>query len=459
MFPLAGLALPVVTSLFSTTIPIIFTSLASLLGFALTRISQLPRYIRILILLYQDAAPDSQSRKYATGALLALGGILSFMAHSFVPFTGVPIVNTVTAPIALLFALIVLLVTLDLITSLNEPYIANLRSVHPSDFQEIQDDILLVRAQLGPKWAELTQKVQKTLDDLAPKIEEEGKAISEVINKYFSTEITDLVLYLSSEDSSKVVLSEAEVKTITESLEPWKKVGGSFLLGATAGGSAGVAASSFAAASVTPVTWWTPFVPSVLHGAVFGGKAVVSAAAFGMYTVAAPIALGLTIGTGIFGATMFALDKIEQGKLSEFLADIIIASLPMLRADGKLTSEEEVAVLQLLNNPKIEQKDRKRVEASMKANDSFDDVISKNLLHEDKKDKLEIKRRLLLVITWEIAKADGNIDDREKDLHDRMAKILQVPQDVVDEIRRIITPSVALKSKQKVVPVSVSAFE
>lgn len=459
MFPLAGLALPVVTSLFSATIPIIFTSLASLLGFALARISQLPRYIRILILLYQDAAPDSQSRKYATGALLALGGILSFMAHSFVPFTGVPIVNVVTAPTALLFALIILLVTLDLISSLNEPYIKSLKSVHPTDFQEIQDDILLMKAQLGPKWSELTQKFQKVLDDLAPKLEEQGKEISETINKYFSTEITDLVLYLSSEDSSKIVLSEAEVKTIMESLEPWKKVGGSFLLGAGVGGGAGMAASSFAAASVAPATWWTPFVPGVLHGAVFGGKAVVSAAAFGMYTVTAPIALGLTIGTGVFGATMFALDKIEQGKLSEFLADIIIASLPMLRADGELSAEEELAVLQLLNNPKIEQKDRKRVEASMKANDSFDDVISKNLLHEDKKDKLEIKRRLLLVITWEIAKADGNIDDREKNLHDRMAKILQVPQDVVDEIRRIITPSVALKSKKQNVTVTVPAFQ
>lgn len=455
MFPLASLALPAVTSLFAATIPIVFTSLGSLLGFALSRATQLPRHIRILVLLYQDSAPDSQTRRYVTGALLALGGILSFMAHSFVPFTGVPILGTVTTPIALLFALVVVLVTLDIVTSLNEPYIGNLKSIHPNDFEEIQDDILAAKAQLGPKWAELIQKIQKIFDDLSPKIQEQSDKFSKEINSYFSKEITELVIYLNGEDSSKVFLSESEIKAITESLEPWKKVGGSFLLGTTIGGSAGMAASSFAAASLAPATWWTPFVPGALQGLFFGGKTVVGAATFGMCTVAAPIAFGLTIGTGIFSATMFTLGKIEESKLSEFLADIIIASLPMLKADGKLTEEEQLAVMQLLNNPKIGQKDKSRVRVALDTNDSFDDIVSKNLLHEEKKDKLEIKRRLLLAITWEIAKADGHIDDKEKELHDRMAKILQVPQNVVDEIRRIITPSLFIKPKQPV-PVFVS---
>lgn len=456
MFPLVSFALPAVASLFAAMVPIILTSLGSLLGFALSRSSQLPRYIRILILLYQDSEPNSQTRKYVTSALLVLGGVLSFMAHSFVPFTGTPILGTVTAPVALLFALVVVLVTLDIVTNLNEPYIANLKSIYSNDFQQVQDDILTSKAQLGPKWVELTQKTKKILDEISPKIQEQGENLAKEINKYFSKEITELVLYLNNEDSSKIHLSEAEVKAIMESLEPWKKVGGSFLLGAGMGGSAGMAASSFAAATLTPATWWTPFVPGALQGIAFGGKAVVAPAVFGACTVAAPIALGLTIGTGVFSATMFTLSKIEESKLSEFLADIIIASLPMLRADGNLSEEEKLAVLQLLNNPKIGQKDRSRVETAIEANDSFDDVVSKNLLHEEKKDKLEIKRRLLLAITWEIAKVDGNIDDREKELHDRMAKILQVPQEVVNEIRRIITPSFFVKPNKQNVPVVVS---
>lgn len=456
MFALAGLALPVITSLFAATIPVIFASLTGLLGFSLTRASQLPRYIKILVLLYQDSAPDSETRKYVTSALLALGGILSFMAHSVVPFTGLPVLGAVTTPIALLIALMIVLVTLDIITGLNEPYIQSLKSIYPNDLQDAQDDILTAKAELGPKWIELTQKICRILNEISPKIQEQGNEISKEITKFFNKEISELLLYLNAEDSSKICLSEAQVKVITECLEPWQKVGGSFLLGAGVGGGAGVAASSFAAATLAPATWWTPFVPGVLQGVVFGGKTVVTATAFGMATVAAPIALGLTIGTGIFSATMFTLGKIEESKLSEFLADIIIASLPMLRVDGELSKEENLAIQQLLNNPKIVQKDKTRVETAIEANDSFDVVISRNLLHEDKKEKIEIKRRLLLTITWEIAKADGKIDEKERELHDRMAKILQVPQEVVDEIRRIITPSLYVKPKNQSASVPVS---
>lgn len=67
---------------------------------------------------------------------------------------------------------------------------------------------------------------------------------------------------------------------------------------------------------------------------MFGGRTVVSAATFSACTVAAPIALGVTVATGVLSATMFTLGKIEEHKLSQFLADVIIASLPMVRVDG-----------------------------------------------------------------------------------------------------------------------------
>lgn len=455
MFALAGLALPAVTSLFAAVIPILFASLGSLLGFALSRAAQLPRYIQVLARLYQDSSVESQTRKYVTSALLILGGILTFIAHSFIPFTGAPILGAVTTPIALLIALVVILATLDLVTQLNEPYLANLKYVYEDDLQSMQDDLLTLKVELGSKWVELTQKTQTVFNDLAPRIAETGKDLAEEINKYFSQQLSELVVYFDCENASKITLDKAEVKAITESLEPWKKVGGSFVLGAGAGAGTGMIASTVAAANLAPAVWWTPFVPGAVQAAFFGGRTVVSAATFSMCTVAAPIALGLTIGTGVFSATMFALGKIEEHKLSQFLTDVIIASLPMLRADGQLAEEEKQAVLQLLNNPKINQQDQLKVKAAMDSDDSFDDIIVKNLLQEAKQEKIEIKRRLLLAITWEIAKADSKIDEKEIALHDRMAKILQVPQATVNEIRRLITPIAVTKPSNQPVPVQV----
>lgn len=240
--------------------------------------------------------------------------------------------------------------------------------------------------------------------------------------------------------SIKIVLNRSEIKTISESLEPWQKVGGSLILGTMTGAGTGMVASSVAAASLAPAVWWTPFVPGAIQAMFFGGKAVVGAATFSMCTVAAPIALGLTIGTGVFSATMFALGKMEEQNLSQFLADVIIASLPMVRVDGEFSDSEKQTILQLLANPGIQQKDKDRVKLAIDTRDTFDDIVNKNLLHDRKGEKVEIKRRLLLAITWEIAKADGKIDEREIKLHDRMAKILQVPQEIVDEIRRLIDP-------------------
>lgn len=447
MLPLAGLALPAVTGLFASLIPIIFASLASLLGFAIPRAAQLPRYIRLLVLLYQDSTPDSQTRKYTTSALLILGGILTFIAHSFVPFTRVPLIGAVTAPVALLVASVVILATLDLVTHINEPYLDNLKFAYSDDFQTMQDDLLALKSMLGPSWVELTKKVKKVFDELTLRLAELGQDLSGEINKYFSNQLSELVIYIDGKNASRIVLSEAEVKIISESLEPWKKVGGSLVLGSLTGAGTGMLASTVAASSLAPAAWWTPFVPGAIQGVLFGGKTVVSAATFSLATVAAPIALGLTIGTGVFSATMFALGKIEEHKISQFLADIIIASLPMIRADGQVSQEEKDAVIHLLANPQINKQDKERVKVALDANESFDDIVTNYLMYEQKEEKVLIKRRLLLAITWEIAKADGKIDQAEIALHDRMARILQVDEKTVNEIRRLITPK-ALPASQ-----------
>ena len=91
MFALAGLALSATTSLFGIAVPFLLTSLGALLGFAVPRAIKILKYIKTLFLLYDNSDPSSQTRKYLTGASLILSSQLAFMAHSFVPFTGVPI--------------------------------------------------------------------------------------------------------------------------------------------------------------------------------------------------------------------------------------------------------------------------------------------------------------------------------------------------------------------------------
>ena len=169
------------------------------------------------------------------------------MAHSFVPFTGVPIIGAVTTPIALLFALVVILLALDIVTSINEPYLKNLEYAYKDEFQEMRDDLSIVRNIVGPAWNKLREKAKTLFDDLAPKFAELGEEIAEEINKYFSSHLSDLVVYLDRKNSAKIVIREADIKVITQSLEPWKKVGGSLALGALTGAGTGIGAASAAA--------------------------------------------------------------------------------------------------------------------------------------------------------------------------------------------------------------------
>lgn len=444
MLGLTGLAFSAATMVFGNVTPFLLRSLAVLMTFAVSRAVNIPKYIKILFLIYKDSDPQSQTRKYLTGTLLVLSSLLAFMAHSFIPFTGVPVIGLVTTPIALLLASVVILASLDVVVHINEPYIKNIKLSYTVDFQEMQDDLLTLRNLVGPSWQDLTKKLQKIFDDLAPKIAELGDEVFAEIDRYFSSHLSELVVYLDRKNSAKIILNESDIKIITESLEPWKKVGGSFVLGALTGAGTGMAASSVAAASLAPAVWWTPFVPGAIQTILVGGRTVVGAATFSACTVAAPIAIGLTVGTGIFSAAMFAHGKIEKKKLSQFLADVIIASLPMLRADGEFSEDEKSSIQQLLTNPSIYEQDKNRVNTALSSHDTFDDIITKNILHEEKADKALIRNRLILAISWEIAKADGKIDEQEVILHNRMAKILCVPEETTNEVRCLITPKFVL---------------
>ncbi len=458
---IAKIALPFLGSIFTTLAPLMAFSLGFLLNFAISKIPKIPQYIEILTNIYKDSAPGTETRKVLTAMLLGMGGIATFMAHSFVPFTAVPVIGAITGPIAILFATCVIFITLDLVLAFNKDLEQDIISRYGKSGQDIVDDLATIKHNMGPKWDEARQKVQILVNDVSPQISEleekltaEGKNFSVLINDYFNGQIRDLVLYIDRTQTSQITLNESDIKIITDSLEPWQKVNASLFLGATAGIGVGLGTSSIASSIFVPATIWTPITSFLgLQSGV-----VVGATTFTMLTAVAPALLGVGIGAGIFGSAMYAINEREKNSLSDFLGDVVIASLPMARIDGELTQTEKDAIHQILMCAAIREKDQKRVTEALEACDRFEDIISKRLLHEDKPEKAAIKNKLLLSMSWEIAKADGKIDDTEAELHDRMGRILQVPQETTTEIRRLLTPAYGMEVPKDPSPQQKSFF-
>jgi len=412
-------------------------------------------YIEILVAIYQDSSPESQTRKVLTAMLLGIGGIATFMAHSFIPFTTVPIIGVITGPIAILFATCVIFLTLDLVLSFNTDLQRDLVNRYGSVGQEMLDDLTTIKHHVGPQWDEARQKVQTLVDEVLPKIidlEKEmsakGQDFSVLINGYFNGQVRDLILYVDRTKVNQLELTSTDIKIITDSLEPWQKVNASTFLGVTAGLGVGMGTSSIASSILVPATTLT-HITSFLG---LQSGILVGATTYTMLTAVAPIALGVGVGAGIFSGAIYAINEREKNSLSDFLGDVVIAALPMAHIDGNFDQAEKDAILQILMNAAIRQKDQKRVMEALDGCDRFEDIISKRLLHEEKPEKSAIKNKLLLSMSWEIAKADGKIDATEAELHDRMAKILQIPQETVTEIRRLLTPTYGTEMAEEELP-------
>lgn len=438
---------PVVGSVFSVLTPLIIESFGGLIQFSLSRVGKIPLYIQILTRIYNDSEPNSQIKKYVTTGLLILGGILSFMANSFVPFTAVPLIGIATAPIAILFSLVVILLTMDLIVGIDQNFFTKMETVYGKEVLEMEQDISTLKTKMGPKWNKIRSEIKTLFDKIAPqidelqqKLQEKGLDLAIEIDKFFKNELSDLVVYLSEEESSHVELKLNDIEKIKESLDPWTKVGGSFLLGAGAG-SLGYLSTAGAASSVfAPAT----FGNSILAAIGLKSSILVSASTYALLTTLAPVAVGITLGAGVVGGSMALFKKGEEKKASEFLADTIIASVPMMRADGHIDQREKDAIYQMMNNSLLRKEDCQRIENALSSCDMFEDLVKEGIINDPKREKREIKRKLILTLAWEIAKADGDIHHYEIELHDRMARIMNIPQETVNEIRRLITPKLFL---------------
>ncbi|MEC4985934.1 MAG: TerB family tellurite resistance protein [Oscillatoria sp. PMC 1068.18] len=439
-----------VTTFIIPSLASILASIAPVAGaviiFTISSISKVPRYIKLIRLLYEDTEPESQARKYITLGMLLLGGILTFMVYSFVPGTALPIIGSFMTPIAAMLAVVVSLATLDVIFNLNEGYYLTTLS-NTEQVDDIIADIASLSKIFGKSW----KKILNLFERLLPKLEREfskNREEFENLSDYLNRQLNGLLQYIGTQEIQAITTSEIQrnelQRQITGELKPWAKLGGSLIEGLTAGVLTGTGASTFASSIFVQAGFFTS-----LQGLLgLSGGIAVSASTFALLTIAAPIGLGTLATVGVSKGAIHLRNKKEKQKMSSFLGDVLIAALPMAWADGELSLKEKDTLHRMLMNPAILQQDRERVYRAIEFQTSFDEVLKTTLLLDEESrktnnlpsEKEKIKHRLLLCVAWEIAKADGRITEEEIKLHERMAKALPtVTPEAVQEIRRLVT--------------------
>lgn len=286
--------LPLLSAIFALLLPV----LGAVLTFTVTRIPKIPSYIMLLKVLYSDIDSSAKERKTLTAGLLVIGSILTFMAYSLIPFTGVPLIGAITSPIAGAIAIVVALVILDTIFAMNQGYyLQKLQREGFAGLNDIEADVKSLKDIFGKSWV----KVTNTINDATQKIYEEGSKQGINFNDkpfqtYLNHELDGLKLYVNKS-------SVAEYQSVSGDLlkknngNDWTKDTLSFGTGATLGTLAGVGASA-AASSM--------FVQASLLTTVQGflgmstGGVVVGASTFSFLTVAAPVGLGVLATIAVY---------------------------------------------------------------------------------------------------------------------------------------------------------------
>jgi O-acetyl-ADP-ribose deacetylase (regulator of RNase III)/tellurite resistance protein len=399
-----------------------------LLKFTLSRLPRIPIYLRLLWAIYTDSEPNSEARRYLTSVLLILSSILSFMAYCYVPLTGAFLIGSLMTPVAAMLALVICLVALDKIFNLNQEY---LRKKFPEEFTLVNDDITDLKTTLGKnKWEKMVEHTQALLDDIKKKVDSNG-----VYDDTLAALIKGLDEYLWNPESD-ITLSQEEVnkRIIEEGLPPFGKVGGSAAEGALAGTIVG----GLGHGALSSIFVQAGFLTGIKAMLGLAGGIVVGPAAYTALVVAAPISMAVIAGAGVFWGANTLRNEGEKKKLSKFLAEVLIAALPMAWVDGVLSQDEEDMIERLMQNAAVNKEDMQRIREAVRSHQSFDQVLQEGLLKEKEPRKQQMKRRLILCTAYELAKADGSISPEELALHDRMAKIMDMQEPEMQEMRRLL---------------------
>jgi len=440
-----NLAVPILGTIFSIIIPIA----ATILGFTLSRIPKIPSYIKFLTILWKDSSPDALGRRYLNACLLLLGSILSFMAYSLVPGTAIPLINTVTVPVASMLSIVVALTSLDLIFNLNEGYYRKQLQAQ-ANYAEVEDlfnDINDLHKILGNSW----NKVQNSIKDFSEKLQQERKNNPQNFSNFeeaVNYQVQGLTLFLDKQSlpEEEQVDPNKLRQIVTDSFDSWIKDIANVSAGLGIGSLAGVGAASAASSVFVQAGIWTGI--QSFFGLSTGGI-VVSATTYGLLTVAAPIGIGALATVGILSGLATLKNKEESAKMSAFLGDILICSLPMAWADGHLDKQEKDTLQRLIVCSGMQDKDKNRVLESMEKRATFDEVFKTTLLFDEahrqksckQSPKEQLKHRLLLKTAWELAISDGVIAPEEVQLHNDMTNILGIPLEDAEELRRIMNLS------------------
>lgn len=427
-FTLGFILTQVVPGLKGLFVGVIVPVAAMLLQFTLPRVARIPIYLRLLWSIYTDSEPNSEARKYLTSVLIILGSILSFMAYCYVPLTGAFLIGSLMTPVAAMIALVVSLVALDSIFALNHDYLCQ---KYPAEFTSVSKDIQELKQTLGNKsWEEMVKQTQALLDDVKEKLDPRGNyddtllAVIKALDEYL----------WNPESATDLSPNEINKRIVEEGLPPFAKVGGAVAEGALAGTVVGgighgVLSSIFVQAGL---------LTSIKATLGLASGIAVGAGAYTAIVVAAPVSMAVMAGTGVFWGANALRNEGEKRKLSKFLAEVLIAALPMAWVDGVLSQEEEDTIKQLMQSAAINEQDMARIRQAMQSHQSFDQVLQDGLLKEDDPRKQQMKRRLILFTAYELATADGSISTEELALHNRMAKIMDMQETEIQEMRRLL---------------------
>ncbi|MBW4680278.1 MAG: TerB family tellurite resistance protein [Microcoleus vaginatus WJT46-NPBG5] len=433
--------LPVLTTIFALLVPV----LAAVIKFTLIRIPKIPSYILLIKILYSDIDSSAKERKIITGGLLVIGSILTFMAYSLIPWTGVPLIGAVTSPIAGAIALVVSLAVLDTIFTMNKGYyLQQQRKKGFAGLDGIEADIKSLKDIFGKSsW----QKVATTINDSTHKIYEEGskKGVNfqdKSFNDYLNHQLEGLKLYVGQASVTEYQGLNSALLNQNKGTD-WTTDALFLGTGATVGTLTGVGASTVASSVFVRASFWTGI--RGLFGVSRG--IVVSPSTYSLLTLAAPVGLGVLVAVGIYSTLKGWKNKEEVAKMSKFLSDVISAALPMAWIDGELAPQEEDTVHRLMTTSGIRKEERDKIGKALKERQTFDEIFMQtNILFDDKhrektcsqSDNERLKHRLLLCAAWEIAIADGKIEGSELQLHNSMAEKLGISRDEVKEIRRVL---------------------
>lgn len=431
--------LPVLSTIFALLLPV----LTAVLHFTLTRIPRIPSYILLLKILFSDLDSSVNERKFLTGGLLVIGSILTFMASSLIPWTGVPLIGAITSPIAAAIAVVVALAILDTIFAMNQGYYRKkLEREGFAGLDDIEADIKSLKNIFGNSW----QKVVNTIKNSTHKIYEEGgkqglNFNDKSFDNYLKHKLDGFNLYIKKASITEYQSVNTDLLKQNNSND-WTKDVLSFGTGASVGTLAGVGTSAVASSLFVPAS-----IMTTIQG-FFGISTgiVVSASTYSLLTLAAPVGLGVLATVGIYSGLMNWNSKEQAAKRSKFLSDIIIAALPMAWADGEFAHREQDIIDGFMTISNMREEERNLVRKAIKERQSIDEVMRTGIPYDEEhrsknssqSNNERLKHRLILCMAWEIAIADGKIDWSELQLHNRMADKLGISREEVKEIRRII---------------------